>query len=257
MSTLTNRVTDSNLAELAKQNYQKTQINKVPAEIVHLTSKGLVYPTTSLLRKGYVEMRYMTAYDEDIITNTSYVREGIVFDKLLAALIVDDIDINDIAACDKDGLIINARILGYGANYDVTVTEPATSKTIKSAIDLSKLRTTEFNLLSDDRGEFDYVINDSTKIKFKHLTSRDINSIKEINSISGLLELLIKEVNGNRELNTIQNFIRYDFRAADAKKFREYVSNNTPTIIKEWNFESESGGTFTAGFQFDAGLFWS
>ena len=257
MSTLTNRVTDSHLAELAKQNYQKTQINKIPAEIVHLTSKGLIYPTTSLLRKGYVEMRHMTAYDEDIITNASYVREGIVFDKLLASLIVDDIDINEIAACDKDGLIINARILGYGSDYNVTVNDPKTSKIIQAEIDLSKLRTKEFVLIPDDLGEFEYAVNSTQKVKFKYISSRELDAIKETNSVSGLLELIITEVNGKREFHEIQNFIRYQLRAADAKKFREFVSNNTPSIIKEWNFESESGGTFTAGFQFDAGLFWS
>lgn len=257
MSTLTNRVTDSHLAELAKQNYQKAQMNKVPAEIVHLTSKGLVYPTTSLLRKGYVEMRYMTAYDEDIITNASYVREGIVFDKLLASLIVDDIDINEIAACDKDGLIISARILGYGTIYNVNVNDPTTNKFIPAEINLAKLQTKEFVLIPDELGEFEYTINSTTKIKFKYASSRELNLIKETNSVSGLLELIITEVNGKREFHEIQNFIRYDLRAIDAKKLREYITTNSPAIIKEWNFESESGGTFTAGFQFDAGLFWS
>ena len=257
MAQMTDRVTDSKLIELAKQKYEQKQVAKIPGEIVHLTSKGLVYPTTSLLRKGYVEMRHMTAYDEDILTNASYVREGIVFDKLLASLIVDDIDINEIASCDKDGLIINARILGYGAAYNVTVTDPKTSKTIQSEINLSKLQTTEFTLIPDDLGEFEYSVNSTTKIKFKYLSSGEINRIKETSSVSGLLELIVKEVNGKRDFHDIQNFIRYELRAVDAKKFREYINNNTPEIIKEWNFESESGGTFTAGFRFDAGLFWS
>lgn len=257
MPQMTDRVTDSKLIELAKQKYEQKQIAKIPGEIVHLTSKGLVYPATSLLRKGYVEMRHMTAYDEDILTNASYVREGIVFDKLLASLIIDDININDIAACDKDGLIINARILGYGPTYNVTVNDPKTSKTIQSEIDLSRLQVKEFALIPDDRGEFEYSVNATTKIKFKYLTSGEIDLIKETSSVSGLLELIIKEVNGKRDFHDIQNFIRYELRAADAKKFREYINNNTPEILKEWNFESEAGGTFTAGFRFDAGLFWS
>jgi hypothetical protein len=254
---MTDRVTDSKLIELAKQKYEQKQQSKIPGQLVHLTSKGLVYPASSPLRKGYVEMRYMTAYDEDILTNASYIKEGIVFEKLLAALIIDDIDVSDIAACDKDGLIINARILGYGSDYDVIVTQPGTNKAIQTKIDLSKLKAKEFNLISDENGEFDYVLTDSTKIKFKYLTSRDLDSIKETNSVSGLLESIIKEVNGKRDYHEIQNFIRYGFRAAEAKKFREYISNNTPELIKEWEFESEAGGTFTAGFQFDSRLFWS
>lgn len=254
---MTDRVTDSKLIELAKKNFEQKQQSKIPGQLVQLTSKGLVYPTSSPLRKGYVEMRHMTAYDEDILTNSSYIREGIVFEKLLASLIIDDIDIDDIAACDKDGLIINARILGYGANYDVIVTDPKSKQTYAAVVDLSKLQTKEFNLIPDDRGEFDYSFNDLTKIKFRHLTSRDFKNISETNSVSGFLECVIKEINGKREQHEIQNFIRYELRAADAKKFREHVSNNTPEIVKEWNFESETGGTFTAGFQFDSRLFWS
>lgn len=254
---LTDRVTDSKLIELAKKNYEQRQQSKMPGQIVHLTSKGLVYPTTSLLRKGYVEMRHMTAYDEDILTNESYIREGIVFDKLLASLIIDDIDINEIAACDKDGLIINARILGYGSDYDVIVTDPITKKSIQSIIDLSKLTNKDFSLISDDLGEFEYSIDNSTKVKFKFLTSTELNNIGNTNSVTGFLECILKEVNGNRNYHDIQNFIRYEFRATDAKKFRKYISENTPEIIKEWEFESETGGTFKAGFQFDTRLFWS
>ncbi len=257
MPQMTDRVTDSKLIELAKQKYEQKQVAKIPGEIVHLTSNGLVYPTTSPLRKGYIEMRHMTAYDEDILTNASYVREGIVFDKLLAALIIDDIDINEIAACDKDGLIINARILGYGSQYNVMVTDPTTNKIVQSEINLSKLQTTKFNLVPDDLGEFNYIVNATTKIKFKYLSSGEVGLINETSSVSGLMELIIKEVNGKREFHEIQNFIRYELRAVDAKKFREYVANNTPEIIKEWTFESESGGTFTTRFRFESGLFWS
>ena len=257
MPQMTDRVTDSRLIELAKQKHEQNQKVKIPGKIVHLTSKGLVYPTTSLLRKGYIEMRHMTAYDEDILTNSSYIQQGIVFDKLLASLIIDDIDINDIAACDKDGLIINARILGYGAEYSVSVTDPNTNKLIQAEINLAGLQIKEFSLIPDDLGEFEYSVNSTTKLKFKYLTSNEISKIKETNSVSGLLELIITEINGKREFHEIQNFIRYELRAIDAKKLREFVSVNSPEIIKEWIFESEVGGTFTSVFRFDSGLFWS
>jgi hypothetical protein len=257
MPQMTDRVTDSKLIELAKQNHQQKQIAKIPGQIVHLTSKGLVYPATSPLRKGYVEMRYMTAYDEDILTNASYIQQGIVFDKLLASLIIDDININDIAACDKDGLIINARILGYGSEYTVLVTDPNTNNTVQAEINLNKLQVKEFSLIPDDLGEFEYSIDSTTKLKFKYLTSKEISAIKETNSVSGLLELIITEINDKRDFHEIQNFIRYELRAVDAKKLREFVSVNSPEIIKEWIFESELGGTFTSVFRFDSGLFWS
>ena len=70
---VTERFSDKNLIELAKQQYENKQRSTIPSIAVTLPSKGLVYPESSPLRKGTVEMRYMTAYDEDILTNTTYI----------------------------------------------------------------------------------------------------------------------------------------------------------------------------------------
>ena len=64
--------------------------NKFPSEIVDLPSKGLLYPEDSPLKKGTVEMKYMTAKEEDILTNQNYIEKGVVIDKLLQALIVTE-----------------------------------------------------------------------------------------------------------------------------------------------------------------------
>ena len=74
---------DKNIIELAKKEYQSTQRGKLPVELVRLASGGDIYPESNPLRKGIIEMRYMTAYDEDILTNASFMREGVVLDKLL------------------------------------------------------------------------------------------------------------------------------------------------------------------------------
>jgi hypothetical protein len=76
MSNVSTRVSNNNLIELVKQNYEKTQTSKIPGSIIELPSKGLVYPESSPLRSGTVEIRYMTAYDEDILTNGSYIKQG-------------------------------------------------------------------------------------------------------------------------------------------------------------------------------------
>ena len=89
MTKMTDRLSDSNIIELAKRSYENKEKSKLPSSIVNLASKGLVYPKSHPFRKGYTEMRYMTAYDEDILTNTSYIRENIVIDKLLESLILD------------------------------------------------------------------------------------------------------------------------------------------------------------------------
>jgi len=93
---------------------------KFPTEVVELPSKGLVYPEDNPLSSGKIEMKYMTAKEEDILTNQSYIEKGIVLDKLLQALIVSKINYNDLITGDKNAIMIAARILGYGKDYTFT-----------------------------------------------------------------------------------------------------------------------------------------
>ena len=90
---------------------------KIPTETVTLPSKGLVYPETSLLAKGEIEMRYMSARDEDILTNINFIKQGTAIDKLLKSLIVTPIDIDELVTGDKNAVLFAARILGYGKEY--------------------------------------------------------------------------------------------------------------------------------------------
>ncbi len=92
---------------------------KIPTETVTLPSKGLLYPETSPLSKGEIEMKYMTAKEEDILTNANYLKNGTAIDKLLQALIVTPIDYNELLIGDKNAILIAARILGYGKDYTI------------------------------------------------------------------------------------------------------------------------------------------
>jgi hypothetical protein len=251
---LTDRVNNENIINLARQQYEAKQKSKLPTVIVNLPSQGKIYPKTHPLSKGSVEMRYMTAYDEDIITNTSYIREGVMFDKLLEAIIVTEVNVDDIATVDKDALIINAKILAYGSEYPVIVTNPATKQTSEKLIDLSKIKHVPFTLENDVNGEFDYVT-DKFSLKFSYFNTSTPSDIDDV-TVSGLLKQIIREVNGNRNANEIENFIRYEFLSPDSKKFREYYIKNTPRLDYNYEFEGESGDTFTTTFQVGADLFW-
>ena len=111
MSKVTDRLDNKQIIELAKQQYeQNKKTSKFPANIINLPSLGKVYEKSSPLRHGQIEMRHMTAYDEDILSNSSYINEGVVFDKLLEALIITPgIHPNDFVAGDKEWAIISAR----------------------------------------------------------------------------------------------------------------------------------------------------
>ena len=199
------RYSNENLINLATDKYDKTKKSTLPTEIVTLASGGKVYPKSHPLSSGKVEMRYMTAYDEDILTNASYISEGVVLDKLLEALITSDIDIKDIATVDKDGLIIHARIVSYGKMYPVTVTDPKTNNVLKRDVDLSKMKSFDFKLTPDENGEFDYEINKDFKLKFRYATTESKGTVSE------LLLKSITQINESRKSEDIEQFIKYKF----------------------------------------------
>ena len=140
MAGMTDRVSDQTIIQLAKQQYESQKQQSMPSEIFPLVSNGMVYPKDHPLRSGKIEMRYMTAYDEDILTNSSYMREGVVLDKLLEALIVTPVDYSTIARIDKNGLIIAARIVSYGKDYNVIVKDPKSLVELERVVDLTKLK---------------------------------------------------------------------------------------------------------------------
>lgn len=257
MSKVTDRLDNKQIIELAKKNYDnKQKSSKFPGHIVKFPSAGKVYPESSPLRNGSVEMRAMTAYDEDILTNSSYLSEGILFDKLLEALILTSgVDVNDIINADKESLIISARILGYGAEYETIITKDG--KEQEYTVDLSQLKYEPFELESDENGEFLYE-NESTGdvLKYRYMNSAESAKISKENLISDFLKYTVTEVNGSRTKKDIDNFLTYNFRAIDSKKFRAYVINNTPSINYDIEIEGEDGSTFTAGFLPGADLFW-
>ena len=250
MSKVTTRLANQDIVNIARQQYENKQRSKLPSIVVELPSKGKIYPESSILRDGKVEIRYMTAYDEDILTNSSYIQSGIVFDKLLESIILTPIDVNEIAPSDRDALIIYSRIVSYGAEYPVMVYDPKTKNQIERVVDLNKISHKPFNLVSDENGEFEYEFG-SNKIKFVyHLR------IKELSTVSEILQFVIVEVNGSRSKSDIESFIRYEFLARDAKQFREFFAENAPGLDFNYEFEGEDGSTFITPFPVGANLFW-
>ena len=91
----------------------------MPTEIVELPSRGRFYgPDHPLHGKTNIEIRYMTAKEEDIITSQALIREGVAVDRMIQSLVVDrSIDVNKLLLGDKNALIVASRITGYGAEY--------------------------------------------------------------------------------------------------------------------------------------------
>lgn len=222
---------------------------KFPTEIVELPSKGLLYPKDSPLASGTIEMKYMTAKEEDILTNQNYIEKGVVIDKLLQSLIVDKtIDYNQILVGDKNALLIAARILGYGAEYEFNYGGE------KEIIDLSSLDNKEIDedLFKEGKNEFAYTLPTSNKnITFKLMTHGDetkldqeVKGLKKINKnsspeLSTRLKYMITSVDGDSDTKSIRAFVDNAFLARDSRAFRKYVAEIQPDV--DLKFYPENG----------------
>ena len=218
---------------------------KFPTEIVDLPSKGLLYPEGHPLASGQVEMKYMTAREEDILTNQNYIKQGIVIDKLLQSMIVTKFDYNDLLVGDKDAIMLAARILGYGKDYTFNHYSANLEGTNELTIDLTLLKEKILNesLITRGNNEFHFKLPyTGNEITFKMLThgdelnvDKEIQGLKKIDKNSNFdmttrLRHIILSVNGDYDKKTIREFIEYGFLAKDSRAFREYVNTISPGI---------------------------
>jgi hypothetical protein len=212
---------------------------KIPTEQVTLPSKGLLYPKESPLSKGEIEMKYMTAAHEDILTNANYIRQGTVIDKLLQALIVTDINYNELLVGDKNAILIAARILGYGKDYTIT----HNSKEV--IVDLTQLteKIIDESLFKAGTNEFTFTLPKSENVvTFKLLTHGDeqkidaeIKGLQKINpntstDLTTRLKYMITSINGDRDQKSIRDFIDNALLAPDARALRKYYATVSPDI---------------------------
>lgn len=212
---------------------------KLPTETVDLPSKGLMYPENSTLASGKVEMKYMTAREEDILTNQSYITNGTVIDRLLKALIVSDINYDDILVGDKNAIMVAARILSYGKDYVINYAGA------EHTVDLALLDNKELEegLYKGPETEFEFTLPSSgIEIKFKLLThgmekkiDNEIKGLKKIQKENApeatvRLKHMITEVDGSRERKEVRDFVENYFLARDARSFREFYNSIQPDV---------------------------
>jgi hypothetical protein len=250
MSKMTDRISTSVAADQARKHYETEQQNKLPSMIVPLVSGGKIYPKDHPLHEGKIEMRYMTAYDEDILTNVSYLRDGVMLDRLIESVSLTKFDIDDMSTFDKDGLLLYARILSYGKEYTVSVTDPKTKNKLERVVDLETIQAKPFKLSADNNGEFEYKTKKHT-IKFTY-------NIKSIESLtpSEFCKTVITQIDDSRTPEAIEYFTRYQFLALESKKFRSYYVDNAPGLDLNTQFEGENGGTFETRFPISSDFFW-
>jgi len=232
-----------------------TKLN-IPTETIELPSKGVLYPKDSTLATGVVEMKYMTAREEDILTNANYIKNGIVLDKLLQSLIVSDINYDDILIADKDALLVAARILGYGKDYTFQFKNPSTDQIETVTVDLTSLKEKpldESTLVEKGKNEFKYTLpNAGTVVTLRLLTIKDEREIeKEVAGLKKLtpnvtydlatrLKYVITSVNGDRSIAVIRDFVDNHLLSRDSRALRKFLGDIAPGIELKFDYTSET-----------------
>lgn len=242
--------------------YKEKEIRKsnFPSEIIQLPSHGLLYPEGHPLADGTIEMKYMTAKEEDILTSQNLIKQGVVLDKLFESLIVTNVNYNDLYIGDKNAIMVAARVLGYGKDYTIEVDDPFAQGTKqKLTIDLTQIdhKEVDYSLFESRKNEFDFELPVSKrKVTFRLMThaiekqiQADLKSTAKIRSKSGIdnelttrLKHIIIAIDGETGMAAINNFVDNELWAQDSRALRSYIKEISPDLNLVFTFESDQTG---------------
>lgn len=222
-----------------------------PTEVIDLPSKGLFYPEGSPLRSGQIEIKYMTAKEEDILTSTNLIQKGIVLDKLMDSLIVTKgIKSADLLIGDLNAVMVATRILGYGKDYTVTVECPVCGKEVEQVVDLTQLKN-ENEPTENSKKEFSLILPVSkAEVTVKFLTrgdelaiEKETKALKKANpdvesDSTTRLRALITSVNGDTSKGAVWKFVE-NMLVRDARFLREQYRNYIPDVNFDFDVDCD------------------
>ena len=239
---------------------------KFPTEMVDLPSKGYFYADGHPLSSGKVEVKYMTAKEEDILTSQNLIQQGLVIDKLLESLIVDkSVNLDDMLIGDKNAIMVAARILGYGKDYQFTYDGE------EQSVDLSTLEPVEldFSKFTKGKNEFNFKLpNSEREVVFKLLNAKDEKEIdseikakqkiskEQSSELTTRLKKMILSVDGKSEKSHINNFVDNEFLSRDSLAFRQYLSSITPDVDMTTKVVSSTGEELEVTIPVTLRFFW-
>ena len=219
--------------------------NKFPTEVVDLPSKGYFYPEDNPLSSGKIEIKYMTAKEEDILTSQNLIQKGIVLDKLLEALIVDKkINTDSMLIGDKNALFVASRVLAYGKEYTFDYTD-SQGQSKEHTFDLTTLKDKKVDFSKHEKGKnlFSFKLPQAERtIEFILLSDGDEREVgKEVEALSKVSGGVTKEVttrfkkmlvsvDGNSERVFVNTFVDNEFFTQDSQAFRNHYQEITPDI---------------------------
>lgn len=241
----------------------------VPTEVVELPSRGIFYGEDHPLHNSpTIEIRHMTAKEEDILTSTSLLKKGLALDKMLQSIIVDKkIRVEDLLVGDKNALLVKSRLYGYGNDYSTTIECPSCAESFENSFDLELIENKEIDEGLDKYGietteENTFVIElpkSHSSVEYRLLTSRDENSAlgnaKEMKSLK-LLQAITISINDQTDSFFIKRALS-SLPILDAAILKRAYTASTPDVDLTQEVSCpHCGETAQMGVPLDAGFFW-
>ena len=248
-----------------------------PTEIVDLPSQGLFYPKNSpMYGKKTIEIRYMTAKDEDILTSPTLLRKGLAIERMLQNIIIDnDVNTTDMLIGDKNALLFAARVTGYGRSYEAEVTCANCGHEHDHYFDLAEY-VDNYKFTDPSESKFELTDNGTmmvqlptTKvmIEMRFMTGQDedflqksANKQSKLNLgdsvLTNMFKRLVISANGVQNPTEIGQFID-NMPAIDARYLRAAYSNVAPNVQFVSAVECPQCGEHTeTEVPITAGFFW-
>jgi hypothetical protein len=247
---------------------QSVTTSTFPTETIDLPSKGVFYPENSPLRSGIIDLYLMTAKHEDILTSPNLIQKGLVLDKLIDALIATKgVKASDLLLGDLNAVMVAARILGYGKDYEVNLSCPSCGQDVDQMVNLTELQMEN----EPEQGkipQFKIVLPVSKKeVTLKLLTrgdelriEKEVKSLKKINGdvdseTTTRLKSIIAAVDGDTTPSAIWQFVD-SMLVRDARYLREQYRQLVPDVNFNIIVDCACGANQTARLPIGADFFW-
>lgn len=243
-----------------KSNIMKDDFGwEIPVESVPLPSRGIVYePDSILYNKETLQIKAMTAQEEDILLSQALVKEGTVLLHLIKSCLIDkQINVSELIAGDRNALMISIRITGYGSQYPVSLKCNSCDKENDLNVDLTNLAIKRLKIepTAPGKNEFMYTLPVTKKnVLFKYLNANDEKNRQakvdflekhsmgmRSNNITSFLEESITSIDGIKDKNKISHFVK-NMPARDSKMLRDFINNNSPGIDMNQEFNCKFCG---------------
>lgn len=232
----------------------------VPTELVDLPSRGRFYPEGHPLHMAEaIEIKYMTAKDEDILTSPSLLKKGIAIDRFLSNIILNKrINVQTLLTGDKNAILVASRINGFGPDYTTKVTCPNCTTVSENTFDLDAVEAYHgddhegHDIVPTDRGTFTIRLPKTKfEVEVRLLTNRDENELvskmqskKKVayeTNLTDQLRKIIVSINGVEDPQTIHRAIDV-LPAYDSRYLRAAYLKVVPGLDMTQHFACPSCG---------------